>query len=95
MDDLNVNGGSYGSRPNQTKQSLRVRHVLSVEADDDVMRLYPSVSSRTLGDHLLDKETRRLGGVLHLYTQPSAWRLMRCPSRFKSCCFGTAVGRSQ
>jgi hypothetical protein len=77
MDDLNVNGGSYGSRPNQPKESLRVRHVLSIEAYDDVMRLYPSASSRAFGDHLLNKEARRLGGGLHLYTQPSAWRLMR------------------
>jgi hypothetical protein len=62
--------------PNQPKESLRVRHFLSVEAYDDVMRLYPSVSSRAFGDPLLD-EARRLGGGLHLYTQPSAWRLIR------------------
>jgi hypothetical protein len=30
------------------------------------------VSSRAFGDHLLDKQARRVGGALHLYTQPSA-----------------------
>ena len=63
-----INGGSYGSRPNQPQESPRVGHVLSVEAYNDIMRLYPSVGSRTLGDHLFDQETRRLGGALHLST---------------------------
>jgi hypothetical protein len=68
---------------------------MRVEADDHVMRLYPSLGSRILGDHLLDKETRRLGGALHLYTQPSMWRLMRLSSNLKLCRFGLAVGCSQ
>ena len=61
MDDLNVNGGSYGSRPNQLKESLRVGHFLRVEAHDDVMRLYPSVGkqdSRRLPTRPRDQEAR-------------------------------------
>jgi hypothetical protein len=66
MDDIHVNRGSYSSSPHQAAQSLRVVHFLSIEADDSVMRLYPSFGGRTLGHHPLDEDTRRLGGALYL-----------------------------
>ena len=95
VDDLNVNGGSYGSRPDQLADSLRVEHFLSVKAYDHVIRLYPSVGSRTIDYYLLDQETRGLSRAHHLYTKPSAWWLMRLPLLLKLCCFGISVGRSQ
>jgi hypothetical protein len=77
MDDINVNGGSYGSSPDQAKQSLPVRHFVRIEADDHVVRLYPRLGSRILGDYRLNEETWRLGRGLRLYTQPSRGRLIR------------------
>ena len=68
MDDIHVNCGTYGSSPHEAKQSLWVRHFLSIEADDHVMGLYPSVGRRTLSHDLFDKDPRRIGRELHLYT---------------------------